>query len=468
MRQLHRIVLRRLPGPFFGWLGTLVFLLLMQFLIRWLPELAGKGLPLGAIVELVVYNLAYMLVLAVPMATLLATMMAFASLAEAQAYAVVKSAGISVAQLAWPALVVGLVVTGGMVYFNNVVLPDANFQARALWRDIRSKEPGFELRPGVFYTGVEGYSILVGSRPPASDSLFDVTIYDYSDGPREQATIKAKRGTLHPDDDGLAIVLTLLDGEMHRPRPARTHDEAPRYERLVFARQTLRLDVSDFVFERSSPRERGRSDRTMRTTAMLAAIDSLEAEQRVQREALLAYVRKQAALPAPRDAGAPPLAARARSARPEGPAQRASQTQQRASQQGVAAGRRSRGRRSRGRRSRGRRSRGRRSRGRRSRGRRSEGQWEQGARRGGGGAARGEGRQPRAAPVRRAAPPPARAFRRRLRRRPGPAPRAPQARRGGGRIGRCEGGPHRRKGGGGAACRARPARAVAGRAARRL
>ena len=66
-RRLHWLILRRLPGPFFGWLGILMFLLLMQFLIRWLPEIAGKGIPVLVIVELITYNLAYMMVLAVPM-----------------------------------------------------------------------------------------------------------------------------------------------------------------------------------------------------------------------------------------------------------------------------------------------------------------------------------------------------------------------------------------------------------------
>src|SRR5690606_40763935 len=102
------------------------------------------------LVELILYYLAYMLVLAVPMSILIGTMMVFGKIAESRAYVVIKSAGISPIQLIWPSLVVGLLLTLGMTYFNNIVLPEANFRARNLWQDIRKKRPGFELRAGTF------------------------------------------------------------------------------------------------------------------------------------------------------------------------------------------------------------------------------------------------------------------------------------------------------------------------------
>jgi lipopolysaccharide export system permease protein len=131
------MILRMLPGPILGWLGTLMFLLLMQFLIKYLPDIAGKGLPISVIVELVAYNLAYMVVLAVPMSVLIGTLMVFGRVSESRAYVVVKSSGVSPMQLIWPTLLVGIFLTAGMTYFNNIVLPEANFRARNLWFDIR-------------------------------------------------------------------------------------------------------------------------------------------------------------------------------------------------------------------------------------------------------------------------------------------------------------------------------------------
>ncbi len=155
------MILRMLPGPMVGWLTVLMFLLLMQFLIKYLPDLVGKGLPFLAMVELVLYSLAYMLVLAVPMAVLIASLMTFSRLADSRAYVVMKGAGASFPQIVWPVLIVGFLVTAFMFHFNNVILPESNFRARNLWSDIRQKKPGFELQPGVFYQGVSRYSILV-------------------------------------------------------------------------------------------------------------------------------------------------------------------------------------------------------------------------------------------------------------------------------------------------------------------
>jgi len=123
LKRLHWAILRALPLPFLAAFGTLMFLLLMQFLIKWLPQLVGRGLPFGAMAELVTYSLAYMVTLAVPMAWLIAQLAAFGRLAESRAYLVVKSAGVPLWRLAWPTLIVGAGLVGALGYFNNVMLP---------------------------------------------------------------------------------------------------------------------------------------------------------------------------------------------------------------------------------------------------------------------------------------------------------------------------------------------------------
>ena len=278
IRRLHWLVLRRLPGPFFGWLGILMFLLLMQFLIRWLPEIAGKGIPVLVIVELIVYNLAYMVVLAVPMSVLLAALMAFGDLSESKYYTVIKSTGISFGEIVWPALLASLLVAGGLLYFNNVLLPEANFRARQLWSDIRDKRPGFELQPGSFYDGLEDYSILVRDRPEGSNELVDVTIYDYTQGRQRQAVLKANRGRIRSRAGGARMTLVLQNGEMHRPLPPRGARSDTRYETLQFDRHVIHFDLSDAVFTRSTEENNERSTRTTPLSGLLQITDSLRTD----------------------------------------------------------------------------------------------------------------------------------------------------------------------------------------------
>ena len=264
-----------LPAPMFGWLAVLMFLLLMQFLIKYLPDLVGKGLPFFAIIELVAYSLAYMVVLAVPMAVLIASLMTFSRLAESRAYVVIKGAGVSFPQIVWPAMLVGIAITAAMFYFNNVVLPESNFRARNLWTDIRQKKPGFELQPGIFYQGVSRYSILVKGIDQNTGEVQDVTIFDYSDGSRNRVDIKAARGHIETGKNGTTINITLVDGELHRRLNNNEGSGIDRYERLRFARHRLSLDISEFIFERSNPTQGRRSDRTRRTSDMVSLVDSL-------------------------------------------------------------------------------------------------------------------------------------------------------------------------------------------------
>lgn len=275
MKQFHRMSLRMLPAPFFTWLLVLIFLLVMQFLIKYLPELVGKGLPFLVITELVAYNLAYMFVLAVPMSVLIAALMTYGRLAESNAYSVMKSAGASFPQLVWPAFLIGLLLTGAMWYFNTVIHPEANFRARNLWLDIRTAKPGFDLQPGEFYEGMDQYEILVGSiSQDDSNELNDIVIYDYTDGSRFRTDIIAHSGRLNTSRDGLILEFRLFDGEIHRRNPPGSGN-TDRYERLGFDQHLLRLSLEDLNFQRTDPSQGRRTERTMKNSEMIDHVDSL-------------------------------------------------------------------------------------------------------------------------------------------------------------------------------------------------
>ncbi|MGB3542081.1 LptF/LptG family permease, partial [Rubrivirga sp.] len=275
LTRLHRQILKSLPLPFVAALVTLLFLLLMQFLITYLPDLVGKGLPFSAMAELVAYSLAYMLTLAVPMAWLIALLAAFGKLAESRGYLVAKSAGVSLLRLAWPAMIAGLLLTGAMAVFNNQMLPEANYRMNGLWRDIRVSRPGFALTPGEFFTGVGGYAIRADDIPQDSAGLLvGVTVFESRSAGGGTSELTAQRARLQSQYDGQRLTLLLEDGEIHRRTPNAQRDQ---YERLTFDRYRMALDLSSLGgFERRDREGAGRSDRTMRTSDMLAVVDSLD------------------------------------------------------------------------------------------------------------------------------------------------------------------------------------------------
>jgi len=283
LARLHRSILKALPLPFVAAFSVLLFLLLMQFLIDKLPDLVGRGLPAGAVIELLTYSLAYMVTLAVPMAWLIALLAAFGRLSESRAYVVAKSAGISLTRLAWPVLALGLVLTSGMAYFNNEMLPEANFRLGGLWRDISVSRPEFALEPGVFYTGIDGYAVRADTIPPDSSGLLlGVTVFEPRSAGGGQAVLTAERARIQTQYGGQRLTMLLENGEVHQRKTARGGGEP--YERLQFGRYRMAFDLSNLGgFERKTRDGGSRTDRSMRTSQMIAFVDSLEDAQR-QRE----------------------------------------------------------------------------------------------------------------------------------------------------------------------------------------
>ncbi len=274
LTRLHRSVLGWLPLPFVAALVTLLFLLLMQFLIAYLPDLVGRGLPIVAVAELVAYSLAYMVTLAVPMAWLIALLAAFGRLAESRGYLVAKSAGVSLVRMAWPALVVGLLLTTGMAYFNNEMLPEANHRMNGLWRDIRVSRPGFALTPGEFYTDVSGYAIRADAIPTDSAGLLvGVTVFESGNAAGGSSTLTAERARLQSQYGGQRLTMLLENGHIDR----RTPGTPDAYERVSFGRYRMAFDLSSLGgFERREREGSGRTDRSMRTSEMLSVVDSLD------------------------------------------------------------------------------------------------------------------------------------------------------------------------------------------------
>lgn len=270
-------LLKRHVGPFLFCFFTIMFLLLMQFLILHVDNLIGKDIPILVILELIVTNLAYMVVLAAPMAVLVATLMAFGKFSELNELTALRSSGVNPIKIIQPVLIASTLLFVGLVWFSNNVLPEANNKARSLFIDIRLKKPGFELQPNVFYKGIEGYTFLVKNIDSQTDSLYDVTLFQEPTNNRNRAFIKAKRGFLASEGEQ-GLTLFLEEGQMVRQLNPNTVTRKSNLERTGFDKYRMTFDLSDLEFSRSDPTQRGRSDRTMSAQAMAVVVDTLEME----------------------------------------------------------------------------------------------------------------------------------------------------------------------------------------------
>ena len=151
MKILNRYIFKEHLAPFFGALAVIMFILLMQFLVKFIGQIFGKGLSIITIFELIIYNLAWMMALAVPMATLIAVLMSFGRFSADNEITILKSSGISIYRTIRPSLFFGLLLTVLMIYFNDQILPDTNHEARKMFSAIKKKKPTLSLEEHIFY-----------------------------------------------------------------------------------------------------------------------------------------------------------------------------------------------------------------------------------------------------------------------------------------------------------------------------
>lgn len=277
LNPLQIDLLKKHVGPFLFCFFGVMFVLLMQFLVLHIDKLIGKDIPLGVIVELIITNLAYMVVLAAPMAVLVASLMAFGKFSEHNELTALRASGVNTLQIIMPVLIASTILSAGLMWFSNAVLPEANSKARNLFIDIRLKKPGFELEPNVFYDGIEGYTFLVDRIDPTSDTLYNITLFQEPTNTQNRAYIKADKGFLTSESTE-ALTLHLFDGEILRYPSKRAASRDRNMEQIEFNKHRKTFDLSDLAFTRSGRSSSSRSDRTMSIQAMVFVVDTLEQE----------------------------------------------------------------------------------------------------------------------------------------------------------------------------------------------
>ena len=275
---IQRDLLRRFIGPFTFSFSVIVALLIMQFLILFTDRLVGKDLPLLTILELIFSNLASLVVLAIPMSILAASLLVYGRLSELNEFTALRAAGIHPWQLIKPLLWVSLLVFGIMVYFSNRILPEANLQSKRLWTEIRLIRPAFDVQPGVFYDGIDGYTFLANRIDTQTDSLYGITLYR-DQGTYGRAVFRAEKGHIQSELGGSFLKLDLIGGHVTRWIPQSTGNRL--MEQSAYQRYSIRFDISTIIPSDSSGNSL-QSDRSMSIRELRTQIDSVELQLKTQ------------------------------------------------------------------------------------------------------------------------------------------------------------------------------------------
>lgn len=190
-----------------------LFIVLMQFLWRYIDDLVGKGLTIDVIGELFFYAALTMVPMALPLAILLASLMIFGNLGEKFELTAMKASGISLLKVMSPLIVLISFVAVGAFFFQNNVLPIAQTKMWTLLYSMRQKSPELEIPEGVFYSQIPGYNFYVESKDRENGTLYNMMIYDVSRGFDNARVILADSGHLKSADDKIHLFLQLYKGE---------------------------------------------------------------------------------------------------------------------------------------------------------------------------------------------------------------------------------------------------------------
>ena len=144
--------------------GVVMFILLMQFVWKYIDDFVGKGLDWYLILELMFYVAVTLVPMALPLAILLASIMTFGNLAESYELTALKSAGMSLQKVMKPLTITTFFMAIGAFLFANYVLPLANLKMGTLLYDITHQKPSLDIKEGVFYNGIQDFTIKVAKK----------------------------------------------------------------------------------------------------------------------------------------------------------------------------------------------------------------------------------------------------------------------------------------------------------------
>ena len=275
MKSIHKLVLKSYLGPMILTFFIVMFVLMMNFVWRYIDELVGKGLSAGIIIELMSYAMANMIPMGLPLSMLLAAIMTMGSLGENYELLAMKSAGMSLVRITKPLIILVGFIAVGSFFIGNDLVPYANRKMYSIIYDIRQQKQTLEFQDGLFFNGIDNMSIRVGHQDPETHLLRDVLIYDNRQANGNMNTIVADSGYIRLSDDKRYLLVTLFHGQTYeQARNSQWYTKSTlRHHTFDLQKQIIRMD--GFAMGRSDANQFSNSQ-TKDISELQHDIDSLE------------------------------------------------------------------------------------------------------------------------------------------------------------------------------------------------
>lgn len=249
IKKLDKFIAKQFGLLFIGTFFICLFILMMQFLWKYVDELIGKGLTMDVLAQFFWYMSLMLVPQALPLAILLSSLITFGNLGESSELTAIKASGISLLQAFRSLIVIVIFISFGSFYFQNVIGPNANMSFSRLLLSMKQKSPELEIPEGVFYDGIPGCNLYVQKKDMQTGKLYGVMIYKMTDSYEDAAIILADSGMLQSTAEKKHLLLTLYSGEWFENMKSQqmVRGTGVPYRRETFVLKKILLDFdSDF------------------------------------------------------------------------------------------------------------------------------------------------------------------------------------------------------------------------------
>ena len=276
MKTIHKLVLKAYLGPLIMTFFIVTFVLMMNFVWRFIEDLTGKGLSADVILELIFYATINMIPLGLPLAMLLAGIMTMGNMGENFELQAMKSAGMSLMRIMQPLIIVTFFISIGSFFLVNNLVPYAYKRSMIILSDIKRQKQVLEFKDGLFFNGIhEDMSIRVEHQDPETGLLHNVLIYDSRSQGGNMTTTMAETGYIRLSDDKKFLLVTLYNGDNYQQtRNTRWYTKnSLRHDKFDVQDMTIRMEGFDF---QQSDNAMVNSSQAKNIVELQHAIDSLD------------------------------------------------------------------------------------------------------------------------------------------------------------------------------------------------
>ena len=225
---------------------------MMQFLWLYIDELVGKGLSLKVILEFLGWGAATLLPLALPLSTLLASMMTLGTMGENNELLAIKAAGISLKRVMLPLAITCTLISVGAFFASNDLIPLAYNKIFTLRDDIGKTKEEIRIPTGTFYNGIDGYILRVKERNEKTGIMRDVMVYNHTANKGNVSLTLADSALMKMSEDKSFLIFTLYNGSNYEETNTKKYrDTTLQLQKIDFMKQELMIPLENYAFQKS-------------------------------------------------------------------------------------------------------------------------------------------------------------------------------------------------------------------------